>query len=320
VSTFDHAHPGQPISGIPAAAYNAALDAARAYQQSGTLVGRKAALQAAPSEIWVRNNSAAAVHAFDVLALGLPIIVPADNESEFEQQVMFEGGTPSVPADLGEWAVCLEPIPAGKIGRARASGLCQVRLYVPDGQEEYEFADVADGATGYLLLQREGPAQVLWRESGFSSDVEDLKWALVRIGRAPLADRVFAVLVTEEGGAAGGPSTDCAFTYTVNTLQGEQLTTGLMPKRPRFSTTEYNQPTANSPGLAYLDANGDLQLYEAAQETPKTDTVAVVTSIDYDTTAHAFRLKKTPVRVLEKAAEDASWTPWLTLADECDIT
>jgi len=202
MGTFDHVHPGQPISGIPAAAYNAALDAARAHQQSGTLFDRKAALQAVGPVVWVRNNTGSALARFDVTALGLPIIVPADNESEFEQQVMFEGGTPSVPADLGEWAITLEPIPAGKIGRAMVSGLCQVRLYVPEGQEEYEFADVAGGATGYLLLQREGPAQILWRESGTSTSTEDLKWAVVRLGLP--ARRGFWVRLTAESGDLGG--------------------------------------------------------------------------------------------------------------------
>ena len=91
-------------------------------------------------------------------------------------------------------------------------------------------------------------------------------------------------------------------------------------RRPRFANVEYNEPAEDSPGLAYFDADGTLCLYEAAEEVAKTDTAAVVTSIDYDTTGRKFRLKKTVVTVLEKADEDAAWTDWLTLTDECDVS
>jgi len=235
MSTFDHVHPGQPFS-MSARTHNAMADAARAQQHSGTVVGRKAALQAAGPVIWVRNNTGSALHACDVVALGLPIIVPSDNESEFEQQVTFEGGTPSVPADLGEWAVVIEPIPAGKIGRARASGLCQVRLYVPDGQEEYEFADVADGATGYLLLQREGPAQVLWRESGTSTSTEDLKWAIIRLGLP--ARRGCWVRLTAESDDLGGD-------YSWIVLQDDAET----PVSPEVSGEDTAHEIADREGL-----------------------------------------------------------------------
>jgi len=199
MADLERVQTGQPFR-PKAGDWNAFADAARAYQD-----GRrppKAHPMPGPADggvVLVRNGSGTDRAQFDVLALGLPIITPADNESEFRQRPAFEGGTPSVPDDLGEFAVLLEPIPAGKIGRARASGICPVRLYVPV-DETVAFADIADGATGYLEPSARSPAQVLWRESGASADTSDLLWALVRLG--VVADGLWAEITG--GDQAGG--------------------------------------------------------------------------------------------------------------------
>ena len=128
---FRKAVSGEPLR-VPARTWNTFLDAARAHRDRQEDVGREATPAVTDGGIvLLRNNTGAALAQFDVAALGLPIIVPADNEAEFRGRVTFEGGTPSVPEDLGEWAVVLEAIPTDGIGRARVSGLVQARLYAP---------------------------------------------------------------------------------------------------------------------------------------------------------------------------------------------
>ena len=46
--------------------------------------------------------------------------------------------------------------------------------------------------------------------------------------------------------------------------------------------------------------------------------VAIATSIRYDTASHKFQLKKTTVRIIEKADEDANWTDIVALTEYDD--
>jgi len=85
----------------------------------------------------------------------------------------------------------------------------------------------------------------------------------------PVAASLFRVTVTEEGGAAGDAGTNCAYTYTVNDGRtGDELGTGKTPERSRYPKCAYEQPAADSPGLAYWDSDFVLHLYEALEEIP----------------------------------------------------
>jgi len=196
MADLQHVESGQPFR-PKAGDWNAFCDAARAHQ--GGARPPKARPMPGPADggvVLVRNGSGAGRDQFDVLALGAPVITPADNESAFRQRPAFEGGTPSVPDDLGEFAVLLEPIPAGRIGRARAAGVCQVKVDVAEGWEDYEYADVAD-ATGYLRLRPFGSARILWKASGTG-----VVWAVVRLGQAREPDGLWAEITG--GDQAGG--------------------------------------------------------------------------------------------------------------------
>ena len=47
------------------------------------------------------------------------------------------------------------------------------------------------------------------------------------------------VIVTLDGGVEGSASTNCTFTYTIESLDGKELDTGLTPERARHSNTKY---------------------------------------------------------------------------------
>ena len=69
---------------IPAAAYNAFVDAALDYRQRASRVGREArpAFRQA-SIVLVRNDSGSDRERFDVLGVGVPVVDPVDDEDAF---------------------------------------------------------------------------------------------------------------------------------------------------------------------------------------------------------------------------------------------
>jgi len=307
------AQPSKPLR-IPARAYNAFIDAARDHQARQQNVDGAPAAELRPGGIVpVKNASGADRERFDIVGIDAPIFTPGDNEDSFKNHVALKGILPTEADHAGRFAILLEPLRTGAIGLACVQGICPVKVSVDD--EDHACADVNDGQAGSLKSGLGGAAFILWKESGTGE-----KWAVVKLGVPPdsLGD-LFAVLVTKDGGVAGDAATDCTFTYTVKDLFGAELATALSPLRPRFANTEYVEPSADSPGIAWYDPQGDLRLLEAVEEVPKTDLVAVLTSIRYDTTAHEFQYKKTNVRVMETEDEDAAWTA-ITDLTECDDT
>ena len=171
---------GQKLS-IPAAAYNAFIDAALDYRRRTAGIGQQAEPSFRQSGIvLIRNDSGSDQSRLAVLGIDSPIIGPTSNEDEFKNRVALSCVTPVADTHEGRFVILVEPISAGKIGRAYADGLCPVRVQVED--EDHGFADVKDGDTSCLESRAGGAAQILWKEAGTG-----LKWAIVRLSAAPAA-------------------------------------------------------------------------------------------------------------------------------------
>lgn len=125
---------------------------------------------------WVRNDSGADLARFSVVGLGDPVIGPTANLGQFQARASFAADTPATATHTGKFAILLEPVPAGKIGRAAVAGLCQVQIYV--GDAGHTAADVKDADATQLESGTTGAAQILWKESGTGAS----KWAIVRLG------------------------------------------------------------------------------------------------------------------------------------------
>ena len=82
---------------------------------------------------------------------------------------------------------------------------------------------------------------------------------------------IFRVKVTKDGGSAGDEDNNCSWTYTVTSLEGDELATGVTPEKDRYAKCAYAEPGANSPGLAYWDTTDTLKLYEALDEIQDTN-------------------------------------------------
>jgi hypothetical protein len=178
---------GDPLV-IPSVVWNRLLDVARGDQPGPSPAGNGAA-GLGNGIIRVKNNSGADRARWEVLGLDVPLVLPGDNAAEFARQVALAGVLPTA-AHAGKWALLLEPVAAGAIGRAVASGVTVGKVNVTTGEEAYKFAD-AEAGLASLQAVAAGGAEQLWRDPGAG-----LRWAVLRFP-APAA----------AGGGGGGTGT-----------------------------------------------------------------------------------------------------------------
>lgn len=159
---------------IPAAAYNAFVDAARAAKSHHVVGGDALASKRRTTIAKIRNVTGSDLSRFAIVGLEEPIVTPAANEQEFLERPTFHGVVPA-PWHRGRFGVLLEPLKHNTIGAAAVDGVVPVRLQV-DPAIIYDFADIVPGATGGLQNIPHGSARVLWVEPSAST----VRWALVR--------------------------------------------------------------------------------------------------------------------------------------------
>jgi len=169
---------GDPLR-IPAAAYNAFVDAAIAHRRGRFGVARTTGRHAGQSVVVpIKNNSGANRSRYDVLGIDGPLFDPATYPDSYKQQVALKGIAPVAGTHEGSFAILLEPVTDGSIGQAAIAGLTIVRVNVPDEDAEaFDFAEIADATMGYLAKSDTGTARVVTIESGTGT-----KWAVVSFG------------------------------------------------------------------------------------------------------------------------------------------
>lgn len=194
---------------VPARDYNAFAAAAEDFER------RRLQQQTEPPSrrevIYVRNDSGADRGRFDVLGLDVPVILPEDNPDHFAVQIALSGVLPAAAHVGGSWAVLLEPLAEGAIGRACLAGACVARVKRNAATDRY-----CDVAAGNVRLQSSatGPAQVLWIEPvTLGTDA----WAILRIGAGGGGSDspIRLVRVKKTGGAGGSAYTAPSWTYAI---------------------------------------------------------------------------------------------------------
>ena len=126
--------------------------------------------------IKVRNQSGRDLDRFAVLGIDSPIILPAVNDREFKNQVAINVVLPT-ENHAGQFVILLDPMRAGRMGRAWVSGVCPARIDVDEDWHQY--VDIDAGNTDALKSKPDGAAQILWREPALG-----LRWAVVRLAWA----------------------------------------------------------------------------------------------------------------------------------------
>ncbi|MEX0744877.1 MAG: hypothetical protein WD118_04680 [Phycisphaeraceae bacterium] len=179
--TLKKVQTGQPLK-IPAQAYNAFIDTARAHAQREQDRHRHASPPGSGAgTVLVRNDSGEDRDRFDVLGLDAPLITPEDNLPQFTNHVALKGVLPT--ADYrGRFALLLAPLKAGRIGHALLSGVSVARLKLLSPLHTH--AQVAAGEAGYLLSSVGGAAQILWHDQPEAGQEDEPVWAVVRLGPA----------------------------------------------------------------------------------------------------------------------------------------
>ena len=191
---MDKVRQGEAVS-IKAATWNSFLDAAEFARRARRLVGA----QAVPSGfggnmVYVRNKCGETIPRFGAVVLA-DAVIPHDAASED-----IECETPAfdgVPADGGEeseseeenekevrpFAVAVEPIADGEIGRALALGVTPAKVEIV--HEEDLCAEPVPGSTsGAMRSTNVGYARIVWKEDGTGE-----KWCFIRLGASePRAD------------------------------------------------------------------------------------------------------------------------------------
>src|SRR5262245_10332354 len=122
---FRRVQSGDPLR-IPAAVYNRLLDSLEGAGPSQG-AGTPGVAARSPTVVKVRTSSGADRAQFEVLGLAGPLVTPASRLASFREQVTFDGVLPAA-GHAGKFAVLLEPVPQGGIGRAVVAGVVQVQL------------------------------------------------------------------------------------------------------------------------------------------------------------------------------------------------
>jgi len=190
---------------IPAQAFNTFVDAAKDYlqrQQSGGAASGSGGGRPA-SVVLVRNDTGADRGLFEIVVLDAPVYGPDDNADEYKFRFAFKARVPTV-GDLGRFAVLLEPIAQGKIGRAMVQGVAPVRLFVNETGGPYADICITEGEEcARLETQRRGAAFILWSETPDGEDGTGEVNAIVRISNVSPQDPAAAVHTLKVTGVYG---------------------------------------------------------------------------------------------------------------------
>jgi hypothetical protein len=180
---FERATPGKALA-IPAAAWNACLDAADAHKR-----GEMPPFASTPKQfrqadiVLVKNASGSNVSRFHVLGISGVIFTPTASLRAFQDQVTFTGVTPTDADHKGKFVICLDAIKSGQVGRAWIAGVAQVQVNVTD--TAHGFCDVKNTDRTQLQSASSGNTRILWKESGTGT-----KWAVVRLNDPSGGDAV----------------------------------------------------------------------------------------------------------------------------------
>ncbi|MFO0449981.1 MAG: hypothetical protein ACK52I_15185 [Pseudomonadota bacterium] len=180
---FRKVQPGDPLK-IPAEAWNALVDLSQQQKnQRHDQLSESEGTSRQTTLAKVRNQTGVDLDRFSIVALGTPIITPAENLREFKRQVSFQGLVPSAGTGT-HFGVLLEPLKNNLIGTAAIAGCVLTRVLI--GSVAYTCAETVAGQNGYLRSVPHGPASVLWIESSGA-----VRWAVIRFDDANYEEIVF---------------------------------------------------------------------------------------------------------------------------------
>lgn len=191
---MEKVHQGEAVS-IKAATWNSFLDAAEFARRARRLVGAETVPSGfGGNMVYVRNKCGETIPRFGAVVLA-DAVIPHDAASEDIEcetpafdGVPAEGGEESESEEESEkevrpFAVAVEPIENGEIGRALALGVTPAKVDIV--HEDDACAEPVPGsASGAMRSTNVGYARIIWKEDGTGE-----KWCFLRLGASePQAD------------------------------------------------------------------------------------------------------------------------------------
>lgn len=150
--------------------------------------------------VLLKNGESTLFPRFSAMAVADVLIRPEANEPEFTGRCpAFLGRKVTSAYEEYPYAVLLEPVDAGKIGRALLLGIVPAKVNILD--PGHQFAEPVSGdSAGALQSAADGVARILWKAGNTGT-----QWCMLQLGGAGSGgggdDRVHLCRVT--GGSAG---------------------------------------------------------------------------------------------------------------------
>jgi hypothetical protein len=170
---------------VSARAWNSFLDAAAAVR--GHLHDRTQDIATEFLQgdvVKVKNTTGSDAPRFGVLGITGVVFTESDNAREFQNRPTLIGVAPAAATHRGRFAVLLDPIPAGKVGRAYVDGVCVAKLDLVDAS--HRFAEIIDGDSAKLRSAAVGSARIIYQGATGTGQ----RLAIVRLGDSPRRLRV----------------------------------------------------------------------------------------------------------------------------------
>jgi len=190
---------GDPLR-IRAADWNTLADLANARRASELAggAGKTGKYQFGPTIVHVKNASGYDVGRLGVLGIhSAPAIAPdntgGDADDVFTATPILTGTTPHQDYDRGRFAIAIEPIANGSVGRACISGLCPAMIDYR--KANHHCADITHANSGYLTSCEQSPAQIIWVSADPGGGEPVL--GLIRLG-ADQSSRVYWAKLTAD--------------------------------------------------------------------------------------------------------------------------
>lgn len=127
--------------------------------------------------VQVLNTGYTTIPAWGVLEVSGIVNNPTlgnSSAAQWQDGPVIKGSAPTA-ATGANFVIAIEPIQAGRIGRAAISGVVQCKLDIDSGSHTYASPQASAAA---LKTSNSGGAAILWKEGGTGTG----KWGLVRIG------------------------------------------------------------------------------------------------------------------------------------------
>ena len=254
---FQYVRSGEPLQ-IPAATYNAMLDAAQAHRNRPINLAPHGASYDSLF-IHVVNATGQSLQRFDVVGLDGPSESPSNsqNTDAFCNRIVFKGVKPQ-KKHKGKFAVLQQDASPNMVVRACVYGVTVAKAKAnsySDYGTEPKYCDIKENETGYLTFGGSG-AEILWSANSLQNN-----WAIIRIGSGK--STLFPVKLEKTGGEQGDDEKAASWKYKVtDAMTDEKLEENV---DPTASPHQWKRPNIGaiaeaSFGYAHYDKDDKLVL------------------------------------------------------------